>query len=172
MFIQIYHGDGKTCLVNSFCRTIVLLEHIKKCCGYDSEVAIDLADETGQAKNLPSHLYSYASELLVPNGIFVPLRIDKDCDGQITYTRMATSYPTSRSQGQASSRLDSGHGHHQGKRGHSAKSHDKSATLSERQDSRQSNASTAAHSYSTANYSQHSAVSGRHRVVKKSGADY
>jgi hypothetical protein len=100
-------ADGKIQLVNLVCRTDVLLEYVRKCCGCSQEgtlskmlhkvtsnhgnrckhiAVIDLADEVGNPKNLSNSLNSYASDILAARSTFIPVRMDKDHDGQIVYT--------------------------------------------------------------------------------------
>nr|XP_015192927.1 PREDICTED: uncharacterized protein CXorf65-like [Lepisosteus oculatus] len=64
MFITVLHGDNEQTLFNTDCKTITLLDSIKLRCHCASKAEVDLADESGQVRNLLQHRQRYASELL------------------------------------------------------------------------------------------------------------
>ncbi|XP_056397640.1 uncharacterized protein CXorf65 homolog [Hyla sarda] len=64
MFITVFYGDGEEMLFNINCKVQLLLESIKNLCHYENEGDIDLADESGQVKNLLENQLRYANELL------------------------------------------------------------------------------------------------------------
>ncbi|XP_044852663.1 uncharacterized protein CXorf65 homolog [Mauremys mutica] len=64
MFVTVLHGENEKTLFNIHCKVQLLLESIKHCCGYENEGEIELADVSGQVKNLLQNQHCYASELL------------------------------------------------------------------------------------------------------------
>ncbi|KAE8591945.1 hypothetical protein XENTR_v10018611 [Xenopus tropicalis] len=64
MFITVLYGDNEEALFNINCKVQLLLESIKTCCHYDNEGEVELADESGQVKNLLENPQRYASEFL------------------------------------------------------------------------------------------------------------
>ncbi|XP_031816706.1 uncharacterized protein CXorf65 homolog isoform X1 [Sarcophilus harrisii] len=77
MFITILHGDHEKTLFNSHCKVEALLNSIKQCCGCEPEGMIELADESGQLKNLLQYPHLYASELLKPRETYIPFTVTR-----------------------------------------------------------------------------------------------
>ncbi|XP_074159842.1 uncharacterized protein CXorf65 homolog isoform X1 [Sminthopsis crassicaudata] len=77
MFITILHGDHEKTLFNSHCKVEALLNSIKQCCGCEPEGMIELADESGQLKNLLQYPHLYASELLKPRETYIPFAVTR-----------------------------------------------------------------------------------------------
>ncbi|CAM4612415.1 unnamed protein product [Lepidochelys kempii] len=75
MFITVLHGENEKTLFNIHCKVQLLLESIKHCCGCENEGEIELADVSGQAKNLLQNQHCYASELLSEREICVLLSV-------------------------------------------------------------------------------------------------
>ncbi|XP_069473387.1 uncharacterized protein CXorf65-like [Ambystoma mexicanum] len=64
MFVTVLHGDNEEALFNTQCKIQLLLESIKRSCRCEPEVEVELADETGQVKNLLANQHRYAAEIL------------------------------------------------------------------------------------------------------------
>ncbi|CAG2258022.1 uncharacterized protein CXorf65 homolog [Mytilus galloprovincialis] len=65
MFIIVKYGQNETLLCNPMCAIINLLNSIKKRAGYgNSNVIVDLSDETGLVKELDLHKYDSATKYL------------------------------------------------------------------------------------------------------------
>ncbi|XP_077314145.1 uncharacterized protein CXorf65-like [Lithobates pipiens] len=64
MFIRVLYGDSEEMLFNINCKVQLLLEGIKSSCHCDSEGDVELADESGQVKNLLENQQRYANEVL------------------------------------------------------------------------------------------------------------
>ncbi|XP_067910428.1 uncharacterized protein CXorf65-like isoform X1 [Heterodontus francisci] len=77
MFITVLYGDNEHALFNSYCKTQVLLDCIKQNCCYETEAEVDLADESGQVKNLLQNQHSYASEILTEREVYILLGVNK-----------------------------------------------------------------------------------------------
>nr|XP_042707859.1 uncharacterized protein CXorf65 homolog [Chrysemys picta bellii] len=77
MFITVLHGENEKTLFNIHCKVQLLLESIKHCCGYENEGEIELADVSGQVKNLLQNQHCYASELLSEREICVLLSVTR-----------------------------------------------------------------------------------------------
>ncbi|KAL7981551.1 hypothetical protein Chor_005639 [Crotalus horridus] len=73
MFITVLHGEHKADLFNIHCKVQILLDGIKHRCGCEEE--IELADESGQVKNLLQNKYHYATELLGERETYVLLSV-------------------------------------------------------------------------------------------------
>ncbi|CAM4684030.1 unnamed protein product [Lepidochelys olivacea] len=67
--------ENEKTLFNIHCKVQLLLESIKHCCGCENEGEIELADVSGQAKNLLQNQHCYASELLSEREICVLLSV-------------------------------------------------------------------------------------------------
>ncbi|XP_043853082.1 uncharacterized protein CXorf65 homolog [Dromiciops gliroides] len=80
MFITILHGDHEKTLFNSHCKVEALLNSIKQYCGCEPEGMIELADESGQLKNLLQYPQLYASELLKPRETYIPFTVTRPED--------------------------------------------------------------------------------------------
>ncbi|XP_051787880.1 uncharacterized protein CXorf65 homolog isoform X2 [Erpetoichthys calabaricus] len=77
MFITVLYGDNEQALFNIHCKAISLLECIRSSCHCQNEVEIDLADETGQVKNLLQNGHRYASEILTERQEFVLVSVSR-----------------------------------------------------------------------------------------------
>ncbi|OCT72251.1 uncharacterized protein CXorf65-like isoform X1 [Xenopus laevis] len=77
MFITVLYGDNEEALFNINCKVQLLLESIKTCCHYDNEGDVELADQSGQVKNLLENPQRYASELLNERETCVLLSVTK-----------------------------------------------------------------------------------------------
>ncbi|KYO38996.1 hypothetical protein Y1Q_0022586 [Alligator mississippiensis] len=77
MFITVLFGavENEQALFNINCKVQPLLESMKHCCGCESEGEIELADESGQVKNLLQNQHGYASELLHERELCVLLSV-------------------------------------------------------------------------------------------------
>ncbi|XP_053308088.1 uncharacterized protein CXorf65 homolog [Spea bombifrons] len=77
MFITVLYGDNEEALFNLNCKVQLLLESMKSCCHPESEGDVDLADESGQVKNLLDNQQLYASEILAERETYVLLAVTK-----------------------------------------------------------------------------------------------
>ncbi|KAM4702882.1 uncharacterized protein CXorf65 homolog [Rhinophrynus dorsalis] len=77
MFITVLYGDNEEALFNINCKVQLLLESIKNCCHYENEGELELADESGQVKNLLENKQRYASEILNERETCVLLAVSK-----------------------------------------------------------------------------------------------
>ncbi|XP_067910429.1 uncharacterized protein CXorf65 homolog isoform X2 [Heterodontus francisci] len=93
MFITVLYGDNEHALFNSYCKTQVLLDCIKQNCCYETEAEVDLADESGQVKNLLQNQHSYASEILTEREVYILLGVNTKLGARLD--------PRSQSQGTA-----------------------------------------------------------------------
>ncbi|XP_062816992.1 uncharacterized protein CXorf65 homolog isoform X1 [Anolis carolinensis] len=75
MFITVLHGEHKADIFNIHCKVQILLDGIKHRCGCEDEEEIDLADESGQVKNLLQNKHRSAIELLEERETYVLLGI-------------------------------------------------------------------------------------------------
>ncbi|XP_077162474.1 uncharacterized protein CXorf65-like [Paroedura picta] len=75
MFITVLHGEHKADIFNVRCKVRLLLDCIKSRCGYEEEGEIELADETGQIKNLILNQHRCAAELLGERETYVLLSV-------------------------------------------------------------------------------------------------
>ncbi|XP_075765789.1 uncharacterized protein CXorf65 homolog [Pelodiscus sinensis] len=75
MFITVLHGENEKALFNIHCKVQLLLESIKHGCSCENEDDIELADVSGQVKNLLQNQHRCASELLSEREICVLLRV-------------------------------------------------------------------------------------------------
>ncbi|XP_067420613.1 uncharacterized protein CXorf65 homolog isoform X2 [Emydura macquarii macquarii] len=77
MFITVLYGENEKALFNIHCKVQLLLESIRRCCGCENEGEIELADDSGQVKNLLQNQHCYASELLSEREICVLLSVTR-----------------------------------------------------------------------------------------------
>ncbi|XP_042328243.1 uncharacterized protein CXorf65 homolog [Sceloporus undulatus] len=108
MFITVLHGEHKEDLFNIHCKVQILLDGIKHRCGCEDEEEIELADVSGQVKNLLQNKHLSAAELLgeretyvllgvttngerPSEGGFVPLLIDENIINSKFLAKLATS---------------------------------------------------------------------------------
>ncbi|XP_025026536.1 uncharacterized protein CXorf65 homolog isoform X1 [Python bivittatus] len=75
MFITVLHGENKADLFNIHCKIQILLDGIKHHCGCEDKDEIELADESGQVKNLLQNKHHYANELLGERETYVLLSV-------------------------------------------------------------------------------------------------
>ncbi|XP_069118520.1 uncharacterized protein CXorf65 homolog [Argopecten irradians] len=72
MFICVKYGDNETLICNPMCAVINLLNSIKRRAGYgNSNVTVDLSDETGLVKELDMHKHEYANKFLTSHGTYI-----------------------------------------------------------------------------------------------------
>ncbi|KAJ6656081.1 hypothetical protein lerEdw1_004487 [Lerista edwardsae] len=83
MFITLLHGENKAEIFNVRCQVQLLLDGIKNRCGYADGAPtrgrcvsgeIELADESGQVKNLLQNRHRCAAELLTERETYILLR--------------------------------------------------------------------------------------------------
>lgn len=72
MFITLLHGENNADIFNIHCQVQLLLDGIKKHCAY-TEGEIELADESGQVKNLLQNRHRCAAELLTERETYILL---------------------------------------------------------------------------------------------------
>ncbi|XP_043532742.1 uncharacterized protein CXorf65 homolog isoform X1 [Chiloscyllium plagiosum] len=77
MFITVLYGDNEHALFNIFCKIPVLLDCIKQNCHREIKAEIDLADESGQVKNLLQNQHCYASDILAERAVYILLGVNK-----------------------------------------------------------------------------------------------
>ncbi|XP_041030025.1 uncharacterized protein CXorf65 homolog [Carcharodon carcharias] len=77
MFITVLYGDNEYALFNANCKTQILLDCIKKNCHYETEAEVDLADDSGQVKNLPQNQHCYTSDILTERQVYILLGVSK-----------------------------------------------------------------------------------------------
>ncbi|XP_072012647.1 uncharacterized protein [Engystomops pustulosus] len=75
MFVTVLYGDSEEMLFNINCKVQLLLESIKHSCHYEYEGEIELADDTGQVKNLVENQQRYANEILLERETCVLLAV-------------------------------------------------------------------------------------------------
>ncbi|KAM6432446.1 uncharacterized protein CXorf65 homolog isoform 2-T3 [Liasis olivaceus] len=75
MFITVLHGENKADLFNIHCKIQILLDGIKHRCGCEDKDEIELADESGQVKNLLQNKHHCATELLGERETYVLLSV-------------------------------------------------------------------------------------------------
>ncbi|CAH1791557.1 unnamed protein product [Owenia fusiformis] len=72
MFITVKYGDNKDLICNPSCAVVNLLNNIKRRCGLgNSNVVLDLSDETGLVKDLDIHRRDYASKHLFSHKTYI-----------------------------------------------------------------------------------------------------
>lgn len=75
MFILVKYGNNETLLCNPSCAVVNLLKSIKKRAGYgNSEIIVDVADETGLVKELDAHKFDHANKHLTSHATYVLVR--------------------------------------------------------------------------------------------------
>ncbi|XP_015776669.1 PREDICTED: uncharacterized protein CXorf65 homolog isoform X2 [Acropora digitifera] len=70
--------DHEEALFNPNCRTLHLLEDIKRRCNCPENVSIDLSDLRGLVKNLTNNQSSNASDFLQERETFILVRVEKN----------------------------------------------------------------------------------------------
>lgn len=72
MFILVKYGNNETLLCNPSCAVINLLTSIKRRAGYgNTDVVVDIADETGLVKELDTHKQDHANKHLTSHATYV-----------------------------------------------------------------------------------------------------
>ncbi|XP_064601585.1 uncharacterized protein CXorf65-like [Liolophura sinensis] len=72
MFIVVKYGNNESLLCNPTCAVVNLLKSIKRRAGYaNSNILLDLSDETGLVKELDTHKFDYATKHLVSHGTYI-----------------------------------------------------------------------------------------------------
>lgn len=72
MFILVKYGNNETLLCNPSCAVINLLTSIKRRAGYgNTDVIVDIADETGLVKELDAHKSDHANKHLTSHATYV-----------------------------------------------------------------------------------------------------
>ncbi|XP_060568119.1 uncharacterized protein CXorf65-like [Ruditapes philippinarum] len=75
MFILVKYGNNETLLCNPSCAVINLLTSIKRRAGYENtNVTVDIADETGLVKELDTHKTDHANKHLTSHATYVLVR--------------------------------------------------------------------------------------------------
>lgn len=78
MFILVKYGNNETLLCNPSCAVINLLKSIKRRAGYgNSEIIVDIADETGLVKDLDTHKSDHANQHLTSHATYVLVRKER-----------------------------------------------------------------------------------------------
>jgi hypothetical protein len=86
-FITVKYGANEEKLVNPNCLSTVLLNHIKKTCGFEHLLeAIDLATESGEVIDLNSKPKEYAKKYLEPRCNYVLIKVMGDDSEESTPT--------------------------------------------------------------------------------------
>ncbi|XP_061449374.1 uncharacterized protein CXorf65 homolog [Rhineura floridana] len=75
MFITVLHGENRADIFNIHCKVQRLLDGIKHRCGCENEDEVELADESGQVKNLLQNKHRSAAELLGERETYVLLGV-------------------------------------------------------------------------------------------------
>jgi len=82
IWVFVCHLDREEALFNPNCRTLHLLEDIKRRCNCAENAVIDLSDLQGAVKNLTDHQAANASEFLNERETFILVRVEKNCEGR------------------------------------------------------------------------------------------
>ncbi|XP_033028374.1 uncharacterized protein CXorf65 homolog isoform X4 [Lacerta agilis] len=77
MFVTVLHGENRADIFNIHCEVQRLLDGIKRRCGCEDEDDIELADESGQVKNLLQNKQRSATELLGEREAYVLLGVTR-----------------------------------------------------------------------------------------------
>ncbi|XP_022328980.1 uncharacterized protein CXorf65 homolog [Crassostrea virginica] len=81
MFILVKYGNNETLLCNPSCAVINLLTNIKRRAGYgNSNVTVDLSDETGLVKELDNHRHDYANKYLTSHETYILVQKELQLD--------------------------------------------------------------------------------------------
>ncbi|KAJ3261977.1 hypothetical protein HK103_003820 [Boothiomyces macroporosus] len=79
MFVTIKYGAEEEKLVNPNCLSAVLLNHIRKTCGYENVVEnLDLASESGEVMDLASKPKEYAKKFLESRATYILVKVMGD----------------------------------------------------------------------------------------------
>ncbi|KAJ3326217.1 hypothetical protein HDV06_000093 [Boothiomyces sp. JEL0866] len=76
MFVTIKYGAEEEKIVNPNCLSAVLLNHIRKTCGYENVVEnLDLASESGEVMDLASKPKEYAKKFLEARSTYILVKV-------------------------------------------------------------------------------------------------
>lgn len=81
MFFTIIFGNSQEAFVNSNCKVLHLLNYIKKVTKLsetDSQIDIDLADLTGEVKNLHENKFNYGTSFLAAKEKYILVKIERN----------------------------------------------------------------------------------------------
>ncbi|XP_054760461.2 uncharacterized protein CXorf65 homolog [Lytechinus pictus] len=78
MFITVKYGEKEEALFNPNCKTMLLLEDIKRRCKCSMGVEVDLSDQEGNIKHLSESPQRYANEVLKERESFVLIKVEKN----------------------------------------------------------------------------------------------
>ncbi|XP_073258344.1 uncharacterized protein C22orf15-like [Porites lutea] len=88
-FITVKFGDNEEELFNPNCVTVNLLDNLRRRCGCQKGVTLDLSDEDGDIKNLHEFPTQYAHRFLKGREVFVLVKVEKgEGDQPTTYTAL------------------------------------------------------------------------------------
>ncbi|XP_067034666.1 uncharacterized protein C22orf15-like [Acropora muricata] len=88
-FITVKFGDDAEELFNPNCVTVNLLDNLRRRCGCQKGVTLDLSDEDGDIKNLHKFPTQYAHRILKGREVFVLIKVEKgQGDVPTTYTAL------------------------------------------------------------------------------------
>ncbi|KAJ8308607.1 hypothetical protein KUTeg_013481 [Tegillarca granosa] len=95
MFIIVKYGNNETLLCNPSCAVINLLTSIKRRAGYgNSNVIVDLSDETGLVKELDTHKYDYANKYVESHATYILVQKEPVPDNESIADSGSTPTPT------------------------------------------------------------------------------
>lgn len=79
---------GDQCkMINTNCKSGVVLEYLKKCAGLDSSALVDLCDKDGNVRSMLVNPFKYASTCLKTGETYYLVKAEKK-DSQLVYTLM------------------------------------------------------------------------------------
>ncbi|XP_068679263.1 uncharacterized protein C22orf15-like [Montipora foliosa] len=88
-FITVKFGDDEEELFNPNCVTVNLLDNLRRRCGCQKGVTLDLSDEDGEIKNLHEFPTQYAHRILKGREVFILIKVEKGQGDQPTsYTAL------------------------------------------------------------------------------------
>ncbi|KAK7103567.1 uncharacterized protein [Littorina saxatilis] len=94
MFIIVKYGQNESLLCNPSCAVINLLTSIKRRTGYgNTNLILDLSDETGLVKELDVHKNEYASNYLSTHATYILVQKDPIADDNISIDTRSTPTP-------------------------------------------------------------------------------
>lgn len=94
MFIVVKYGQNETLLCNPSCAVVNLLTSIKRRTGYgNTNLILDLSDETGLIKELDIHKNEYATNFLASHGTYILVQKDLQPDDISADSRSTPSPP-------------------------------------------------------------------------------
>ncbi|KAJ3274888.1 hypothetical protein HDV01_001763 [Terramyces sp. JEL0728] len=76
MFVTIKYGADEEKIVNPNCLSAVLLNHIRRSCGYENVIEnLDLASESGEVMDLVSKPKEYAKKFLEARSTYILVKV-------------------------------------------------------------------------------------------------